>query len=1079
MARATTTVLFTDLVGSTEQAVRWGTAFDEARRAHDAALRAVVRSHHGHVVKGTGDGVMATFASVADGVAAARAAQQAIHRLNARRPPPELHIRVGLAVGDVSMEDGDCYGEAVVQAARLCDLAAGDQVLATAVVQALVGGSRAPGFAHAGAKALKGLPEAVDTVAVEWDRPEASATPLPARLLSEATTFVGRHDELEVLDVAYRAASGEEARRVVLVGGEPGVGKTTVVAQAARRWFDAGAMVAMGRCEEDVRAPYRPIAEALQHLVAHAPDALLRDHVVRHGRGVLPLVPALADRVGPLPAPAANDLETDRFLLFAAVSDLLAALGQVAPVVLVLDDLHWADAATVSLLRSLAADPDPARLVVVGTLRSDELAADHPMGQALAAFRRVPAVQRVALGGLGRGDVVDLVERWTGTSDDTAERLADVLLAETGGNAFFVTEVVRHLDEGGRLADGAAEGRELVPDSVREFLGERIARLGSVGDSVLAAAAVIGDEFTLPLVAEVTGLADEKVLEVLADAAASSLVREVPDAPGRFVFLHALVQHATLALLGPTRAAALHRRVAEVLEAGAPGDLPAARLAHHWLQATNVSDTGRARDWAREAGDAAVAALAPADAVAFYRQAVVLNEQVRGADPAVRIDLLTQLGTAERQAGDPEHRETLLRACRLAQRADDTDRLVAAALANNSGTFSRFQGMDHERIGMLEAALAAIGPVGSDDRRALLLGTLANELTYSGDYARRRELAEGALRSARATGNPGLLVRVANLAFYPLWVPDTLPERLALTEESLAALPVAGDPLARFWTSQSGLLNLVQAGRVADAAPLLDAICEQADRLAQPALRWRALHTEAAWLLLAGDPDAAEPIARAALDVGDRAGEPEATVYWKSQELVIRWQRSTLDALSARIKGTAPRPPNATASLALVFAETGREPEAAALLDALAERGLVDVPIDPAYVSFLALSSEAAARLGHEAAATLLYQRVLPLADQVAFDGVMALGGLRHHLGALAGVLGRPEEAAEHLRAAIDLHRHIGAPFFEARSRCALAAVAPGGSARAEAEAALALARDRGYPGIERWAAGLLARPGT
>jgi class 3 adenylate cyclase len=1065
-------VLFTDLVGSTELSVAWGAAFDDARRAHDAALRAVVRSHRGVVVKGTGDGILATFASVDDGVSAARGAQQAIHRLNARRPPPSLQIRVGLATGDVSFEDGDCYGEPVVQAARLCALAPGDAILATAVVQALAGGARATGFAAAGPLELKGLPEPVDCVEVAWERPPASATPLPPRLATEAEAFVGRTAELEELEHRFRTAAEERSRQVVLVGGEPGVGKTTVVAQAARRWFDAGATVAMGRCEEDVRAPYRPVAEALQHLVAHAPEALLREHVARHGRGVLPLVPALADRAGPLPEARSSEPETDRYLLFAAVSDLLATLGALTPVVLVLDDLHWADAATASLLRSIAGDAAPARLLVVGTLRSDELAPEHPMGQAVAAFRRVPSVHRLALEGLGRDDIVDLVQRWGGDTGTATADLADALVAETGGNAFFVTEVVRHLGEAGRLA-GAAPGasRDLVPESVREFLGERVARLGSVADGVLSAAAVIGDEFSLPLLAEVTGLPDEKLLEVLLEASASALVREAGGAPGRFVFAHALVQHATLANLGPTRAAALHRRVAEVLEAG-DGQRSAARLAHHWLQATNVSDTSRARDWALAAGDAALAALAPADAVAFFRQAVVLNEQVRERDPAVRIDLLTRLGTAERQAGDPEHRDTLLRASRLAERQGDASRLAEAVLANHSGPFSRFQGVDRERLDLLEAAIDLDARAGGR-RQALLLGTLANELTYAGDWDRRRELAHAALRAARAEDDPPLLVRVANLVFYALWVPDTLEERLALTAESLAALAVDDDLHGRFWTAQAGYLNLAQAGRIEESRPLLATIAEVAERLAQPALRWRALHTAGADRLLAGDPDGAEPLALEALEVGGSAGEPEATVYWKSQDLCLRWQRGTLDELSARIRGTAPRPPNATASLCLVFAETGRDAEAAALLDATADRGLADVPVDPAYLSFLALTSEAAILLGHQRSAAVLYDRVQPVAGQLAVDGVMALGSLQHHLGGLAGVLGRPDEARDRLRRSIDVHHRIGAPFFEARSRCALAALLTGDAAAAEASAALALARRHGYAGIERRAAAL------
>lgn len=1039
MARATATVLFTDLVASTELSVAHGTAFDEARRAHDAALRSVVEARGGTVIKGTGDGIMATFGAVGDGVAAARAAQQAIHRLNRRRGDLALAIRAGLSVGDISFEGGDCYGEAVVQAARLCAIADGDQILAVEQIRAFVGGSRAEGFGEVGPRELKGLPGTVDVVEVRWDRPEASATPLPTRLADEDPTFVGRSDELGLMDEAFRAAADGRERRVVLVGGEPGVGKTTVVSRAIRGWFDAGAAVAMGRCEEDVRAPYRPFVEALGHLVASAPLEVLRGHVERHGAGLLPLVPGLASRIEQLPETATSDLETERFLLFASVGDLLATLSEAAPVVLFLDDLHWADAGTVSLLRSIATTAGPARLLVLGTLRSDELTGEHPMGQALAAFHRVPAVTRLQLEGLRSAEVVELLEHWAGSGGhDATERLADQLVAETGGNAFFVTEVIRHLDQSGQLAtlgQVSTTGAALVPESIREVLAERVARLGSVADDVLATAAVIGSEFDLPLLSAVTGLSDAKLLGILEDAAAAALVREVREVPGRFVFVHALVQHAIVLNLGATREAALHRRVAEVLETGHHGGMPLAELAHHWLQATNVSDTGRARDWAVQAGDAALAALAPGDAVAFYRQALLLHDQLRGGDAATRIDLLTKLGTAERQAGDPEHRDTLLKAGRLARRAQDGGRLAEAALANNSGTFSTFQGVDTDRVEMLEAAISTVAAAGDTGRQALLLGTLANELTYSGDFDQRRRLADEALRAARGTGDAALLLRVINLVFFAIWVPDTLPERLALTDESLTLVATVDDPLVRYWAASSSCLNLFQAGRVDEGDAQLRELRRLADRLAQPALLWRVLHTEATRHLLAGDPDLAEGLALQSLEVGRAAGEPAADVYFKSQSMCLQWQRGTLPELSARIKGTAPRPPNAVASLCLIFTEGGREDEAAALLDGVAADGLDEMPRDPAYISALALFAESAVHLGHAGSASLLYDRLLPFADQIGFDGVMTVGALQHHLGGLAAVLGRPDEAVDLLQRSVAVHEKIGATFFAARSR--------------------------------------------
>ncbi len=1082
MGRSTATVLFTDLVGSTELSVRFRDRYDEARRAHDALLRSAIEGQGGVLVKGLGDGVMATFDAVGDGVAAARAIQQAIHRLNGQGREPALSVRVGLSVGDVTFEDGDCFGEAVVEAARVCGEAEGDQILATRVVGDLAGGPRAEGFESLGSLVLKGLPDPVDIVAVHWDRSVASTTPLPARLAVQLAAFVGRARELDRLHEAFDKVANGTGQRVVLVGGEPGVGKTTMVGQAVRAWHERGATVAMGRCEEDVRAPYRPFVDVLTHLVDSAPLEVLQAHVERHGAVLDPLVPRLGQRLPALPEPVTTDPETERFLRFAAVADLLAALGEQAPVVVFLDDLHWADAGTASLLRHLATVAESSRLLITGTFRSDELAADHPMGTVLAAFRRVESVSRLQLGGLRGPDVVALLELWTGVeAGDGTRELAERIATETGGNAFFVTEVVRHLEEAGQLSDlagaVAAEG-SLLPDSVREVLGERVARIGSPADTVLGAAAVIGAEFDLPVLSAVTGMAEEKLLDVLAQASSAALVHESIASPGRFSFTHALVQHAILLLLGPTRTAAMHRRVAEAMEAevGA-GTLDA--LAHHWLQATSVPDTGRARDWAVQAGDAAMTALAPGDALAYYRQALLLHDRVTD-DEGTRIDLLTKLGTAERQAGDPEHRDTLLKACRLAQRLGDVERLAEAALANHSGTFSRFQGTDPDRLQMLEAAIAAGG--GSVGQRARLLATLANELTYAGDFDRRRQLADDALRAARADGDPALLLQVANSVFYALWIPDTLDERLELTAESLALRTEVDDPLALYWSAMSGYMNLVQAGRVAEAEPLLRDLLTITDRLAQPALRWRAVHTHATRMLLAGDPDAAEPLAIEALELGDQAGEPEAAVYFKSQQLCIHWQRGTLHELATRIRGESSRPANARASLAVIFAEGGRQADANTILDDIATNGLAELDRDPAFVAAVALFAEAAISLQHTGSASILYPLLLPHAKQVGFDGVATVGCLQHHVGGLAHLLGRRDEAVERLEESCRIHQEIEAPFFEARSRLVLATVQDAGgpadrqSAGRHLAAAAAIAETNRYRAVARSAHERLAQ---
>ena len=1040
MASTTATVLFTDLVDSTRLSVAHGAVYDDARRAHDALLRSAVEAHHGRIIKGLGDGVMATFTAGVDAVAAARAAQQSIHRFNRRGAELSLSIRVGVAVGDVSFEGDDCFGEAVIEAARLCAVAEGDQILASETVQMISGGRRAPGFVSVGAIELKGLPHPVDVVEVEWERLVRSSIPLPARLEAEVPAFVGRTAELFTLHHAYDEVREQAHRQVVLVGGEPGLGKTALVSEAVRVWHSAGATVAMGWCEAEVRAPYRPFIDALAQLVDTAPPELLHAHVQRHGAGLLPLAPGLTRRIDPLPSLISSDPETERFLLFAAVADFLAALGEQAPVVLFLDDLHWADAGTASLIRSLATMPDRARLLIVGTFRLEELLAEHPMGQVLAAFHRVPNVTRLHLDGLDPADVLELVQRWAGADAGSgAARLAEDLVAETGGNAFFVTEVIRYLEHSGRLdalAAASAGDPSLMPDSVREVLGERVARLGVVADEVLAVAAVVGSEFELNVVAAVSGVPEDKALSILAEAATAALVRELRDGPGRFVFTHALVQHAVLVNLGPTREAAVHRRVAEFLESDAQTNAPVAALAHHWLRATKSVDSSRALDWAVQAGNAALEALAPGDAVNHLRQAIVLHEQLGTGDVGTRIDLLTKLGHAERLAGDPEHRDTLLKACRLAQRADDGSRLASAALENNGGSFSTFMGVDAERVAMLEAAIAVNGDEG---RRALLLATLAIELTYSGDFDRRRGLIEAALDVARAHGDTSVLLRVMNLAFHTLWIPDTLAERLAITQESMMLVGAVEDPLPRYWSAVTNYHNVVQSGRVSQGEPLLRTATELAERLGQPSLQRQTSHIGAARHLLVGDPDAAEPLVRRAFEYGQREGSGEALVYFRSQEMCLHWERGTMTELSQHIKGSPPKSPNAAALRGLIFLESGRDAEANRLLDTAVDSQLVDLERDPAYITTLALIAEVAAALDHQAAAALVFDLLLPYGDQIGFDGVVTVGILDHYLGGLDRVLGRPTDAIDRLERSAQSHRGIPSPFFEARSLYELA----------------------------------------
>jgi tetratricopeptide (TPR) repeat protein len=549
---------------------------------------------------------------------------------------------------------------------------------------------------------------------------------------------------MQVLTDATKRVAAGEGREVLLISGEAGLGKTTLVAEAARAAFDSGACVLFGHCEEDLATPYQLFAEAFRQYVTHAPEDQLRSHIEEHGSELSRLVPTLASRIPNLPPSKATDSDTERFLLFAAAVGLLTTVSQHQPVVLVLDDLQWADKGSLLLLRHLAAAEQTMRVLVLGTYRDSELSQSHPFTEALAALHRQRGVSRIELSGLDDSGVVSFLEAAAGqTLDKAAVGLAHAIYRETDGNPFFVSEVLRHLSETGAIfqdstgrwvADDSLEQMAL-PDCVRVVIGARVGRLGPEASRVLSTAAVIGRDFDLDVLALATKTSEDELLDILDAAAAVALVRELSDATGHYTFAHALIQHTLYEDLGRTRRARVHRQVAEALEdlcGGHPGGR-VGELARHWISATQPIDLAKAIGYSKQAGDSALDALAPADALGRYAQALDLYPQATDPDPVLGVDLAIGLGTAQRQTGDPRYRDTLLDAARRAAELGDTKRIVAAALASDRGFFSTSGGFDTDSVEVLEMALDLLPA--DDLDRAFVLAILCQEFTFGGQLA--------------------------------------------------------------------------------------------------------------------------------------------------------------------------------------------------------------------------------------------------------------------------------------------------------------------------------------------------------
>ncbi len=941
----TIALLFTDLVGSTELASALGRArSDDLRSEHFSDLRDAIELAGGEEVKTLGDGLMAAFPSSGAALAGAVAIQQGVERRN-RLGGPELAVRVGAAVGDASNEGADWYGPPVVEAARLCAMAKGGEILISDAVRLLAGSAEAPQLTRLGPLELKGLPEPVVTWRVAWETAADGGPPLPTALnVPPAAGFVGRVAELQRLTDAWsRAQRGEPW--TVLLAGEPGIGKTRLAARLAQGAHSQGAVVLYGRTSEDLGLPYEPWRQALEHLVETAGPGVLRQHVERHGGEITHLVPSLRARVEGVPEPQATDAEAGRYLLFGAVVGLLGEIAERYPLLLILDDLHWATQPTLSLLKHVQRTLRSTRLMVVGSYREPRETLSDPLVALLGDLHREPRVERVALEGLNGAEVLEMIEMAAGHKlDGEGAAVADELTLETDGNPFFVTELVRSLTESGAIHRGPdgrwsvpAELRSAgVPRSVNEVIRGRVVRLGRHAARMLTTAATIGRDFEPALLARVERMGEDDVLDVLDAASAAALVAEQPDQSGGYSFVHALIPHALEQELPAARRARLHERIAEALEEKLP--LPVADLARHWGAASGTRAQAKAFRYVSDAGRAALEQLAPDEALDWFQRAIELSPAV-AVDPGEQRELLIGLGEAQLQAGKPEFRETLLEAAASAQADGDGERLVRAGLANTRGYFSSAGFVDEERVAVLEAALEHAPP--DDPCRARLLALVAAELLWSPDHERRRSFSDEAVALARERGDRAALAHVLTMRVTAVWWPETLSERVATTAELVPLTEAVGDPTQRFWAAVWRAVTVVQAGDLAEADRQLDRQRDIAGRLRQPRLAF-VLETQHAWRAqLAGRLDEAERLADQARTLGEQAGEPDALSLYVGQLGPIRWHQGRLGEEADLLSSVAEAVPAVSAfaaMAALAELEAGQQQHAAERLRASGAR---------------------------------------------------------------------------------------------------------------------------------------------
>jgi hypothetical protein len=718
-------------------------------------------------------------------------------------------------------------------------------------------------------------------------------------------------------------------------------------------------------------------------------------------------------------------------MLFHAVAGLLREAARDEALLLVLDDLHWADRETIRLLHHVVAASDRVALTIVATYRPTDVDDEHPLSALVADLHRESGVERVDLAGLGDEDVEALLELLGGEGDRSVAR---EVRRRTSGNPFFVRELMRE----------APAAPDAVPSSVRDVIARRVHRLAPDARDLLATASVIGREFDLDLLYAAAGGGPDELADALDAAVHAALLEELPGAAGRFTFPHALVESTLYDEIGTARRRRLHERVALALE-GICGDAPGRRvaeLAHHWTQASSGASVAKPRYYATLAGDWALAHLAADEAVRWYRQAIELLARAPEPDAGQERELQVRLGDAQRRSGDGAFRETLLHAANLAWRAGDRERLVRAALLNNRGYWSRPGEVDPERVPMLERALEAVGPEDSSER-ALLLTHLAEELHFEEDRSRRFAASDEAMAIARRLGHPRTLARVACGRVAATWAADTLADRSRCAEEAVVAAEHLGDPVPRFLALRSRANTRVECGDLAGAVADLDTAEALAIERGLPLLRWQCTHSRTAIATIQGRFDDAERLAELQRDLGSRMDQPDTMFIYAAHVTMLRFEQGRLGEVRPVVAATvesSPGVPAWRAALAIATVQAGLLDEAAVMITDELDRGF---PL-PRYVVWStgsAMWAIATAAVGNAPAATLLYDRLAPYAGQVVFNGVNAWMTIDHHLGTLAAVAGRPVLARGHLADAAALHERMGAPFWLERSREELARV--------------------------------------
>jgi tetratricopeptide (TPR) repeat protein len=859
-----------------------------------------------------------------------------------------------------------------------------------------------------------------------------------------AELFIGRVRELVQLDTALAEAVAGRGR-LCLIAGEPGIGKTRLAECVAARAGEGGATVIWGRCWEGEGAPaFWPWVQVLRTLLRQTDVATLARWLGAGGPYVAQVVPEVRDVLPDLPVAPPLDSEQARFRLYDAVSALLKNAAASTPLILVLDDLHWADKSSLLLLQFLVREIADSRILLVGTYRDVEVLRGHPLGDVLPQLRRERTVERFLLRGLPDAEVHALLVALNG--GEVPEDFTRTLSRETAGNPFFIKEILRHLlDEGlahheGDRWVGSVDPSEIrLPESVREVIGRRLARLGDACTKVLTLAAVIGREFGIDVLQRLSTLEEERLLDVLEEAVAAHVVDEVPRSIGRYRFAHTLIRETLYGELRNLERVRLHRRVADVLETLYARNVEPhlAELAHHFLEGLPGGDVDKAIAYAIRAADRDNAQMAYTEAAVQFERALQAFELLDPPDERRRCELLVAMGETRWAAGRPERAgESLEEAAGIAERLGEWELFARAALAV-AGPNVGFRYDVATTVGLLDQALPRLEDSDSP-LRARVMARLAGLRSFAGDPTGKAALAQAAIAMARRVGDPRALADAISATWWALGGPDDLGDLLARADELIRLATEAGDERI----AAEG--HLWKAGYFLEMGDIAarDREIEIQNRYARTSRHaYHQLMVElmrGTLAVLAGRFEDAEQASQVICGHGE-LNTGTLLLSWQGFRnllLELQGRAAELWPQIERLAVAFPRVPMWRAAGGMYRLSAGDTDGARKDLEFLAANDFRDIPRDLAWSYIMARICDLLIAFADAPRAAVAYDLLRPHGDRCAAVGISACrGSLSRPLGLLATLLGRYDDAERHFERALEMNAHIRARVWVAHTQ--------------------------------------------